>query len=219
MNPEHLGIGMTSQRVRDRLVDQLRAMGIGNETVLEAIRSIPRHLFVDEALSSRAYQNTALPIGYGQTISQPYIVARMTEAVIGAKPLRRVLEIGAGCGYQSAVISRFAERVFSVERIAALADKTRSRLKSLGIDNVRVTHGDGNEGWSRHSPYDAVIVAAAPIGVPEKLYQQIGENGCLVIPVGSAGEQQLLKITRTDHGFEQQLLDRVSFVPMLKGLD
>ena len=212
------GIGLTSQRARNRLVDQLRGMGIRNEVVLEVMRTTPRHLFVDEALASRAYENTALPIGFGQTISQPYIVAAMTEALFASGSLERVLEVGAGCGYQSAVLAQLSGRVFSIERIAALANKLRSRLHELRINNVRVRHGDGFLGWPEHAPFDAILVAAAPVGIPEPLLQQLALGGRLIIPVGRAGSQELRLVTRTASGFEDTVLERVSFVPLLDGV-
>ncbi|MGR8919964.1 MAG: protein-L-isoaspartate(D-aspartate) O-methyltransferase [Gammaproteobacteria bacterium] len=213
-----LGIGMTSQRARNRLVAQLRRMGITSEAVLEIIRTTPRHLFVDEALASRAYENTALPIGFGQTISQPYIVAAMTEALVQTGRVTRVLEIGAGCGYQSAVLAQLAERVFAVERIEALANKLRSRLHELRINNVRVRHGDGFLGWPENAPFDAILVAAAPVDVPPALLEQLAPGGRLIIPVGRAGAQELRLISRTAAGLEDEILERVSFVPLLDGL-
>lgn len=209
---------MTSQRARNRLVDQLRTMGIVDETVLEVMRTTPRHLFVDEALASRAYENTALPIGYGQTISQPYIVAAMTQALYTTGRLERVLEIGAGCGYQSAVLASVAERVFSIERIAALTNKLRRRLHELRISNVRVRHGDGYEGWVANAPFDGILVAAAPVGVPAQLLEQLGNGGRLIIPVGRSGFQELKMYTRTPAGIEEEVLERVSFVPLLDGV-
>lgn len=209
---------MTSQRARDRLAVQLREMGIRSARVLEVIRSTPRHLFVEEALASRAYENTALPIGLGQTISQPYVVALMTEAILADQPLDRVLEIGGGCGYHSAVLSQVAKRVFTVERIAALASNLRERFHALGIHNVRVRHGDGAAGWPRHAPYDAIVVTAAPMGIPTGLLEQLAPGGRLVIPVGERGRQQLLLVTRTATGFAEERLDWVSFVPMLDGV-
>jgi protein-L-isoaspartate(D-aspartate) O-methyltransferase len=212
------GIGMTSQRARDRLVAQMRAMGIRSERVLEAIRTTPRHLFVDEALASRAYENSALPIGHGQTISQPYVVALMTEALMAEAPLGRVLEIGGGCGYQTAILAQAAERVYSVERIAALAAKLRERMYRLHINNVSVRHADGHRGWPKYAPYDAIMVGAAPTGVPDALRGQLAVGGRMVIPVGAQGRQQLLLIVRKDGGYGEQLLDWVSFVPMLDGV-
>lgn len=193
-------------------------MGICCEQVLEVMRTTPRHLFVDEALASRAYENTALPIGFGQTISQPYIVAAMSEALYTTGRLDRVLEVGAGCGYQSAVLAPLAGRVFSIERIAALANKLRSRMHELRINNVRVRHGDGFLGWSEHAPYDAILVAAAPVGVPQPLLEQLAIGGRMVIPVGRAGSQELRLVTRSAAGFEEEILERVSFVPLLDGV-
>ena len=209
---------MTSQRARNRLVEQLRRMGIEHEAVLEVMRTTPRHLFVDEALASRAYENTALPIGYGQTISQPYIVAAMTAALYTTGVLARVLEVGAGCGYQSAVMAQLAGRVFSIERIGALANKLRTRLLDLRVANVRVRHGDGYQGWAAHAPFDAILVAAAPVAVPPALLDQLALGGRLIIPVGRAGHQYLSLYTRTAAGIEETLLDRVSFVPLLEGV-
>lgn len=217
MNVDLQGIGMTSRRARNRLLETLREMGIQSETVLEVISNIPRHIFVDEALASRAYENTALPIGHNQTISQPYIVARMTEALLEAGSLENVLEIGTGCGYQTAVLASLAEKVFSIERIDALLEKTRERMRLLKFYNVRIKHGDGNIGWPDRGPFDGIIVTAAPLGVPQKLLQQLSVGGRLVIPVGQSGKQQLLRITRTESDYEQELLDSVSFVPMLDG--
>ena len=218
MSVNHQGIGLTSQRARNRLAENLRSMGIRNEGVLELIRAIPRHLFVDEALASRAYKNNALPIGYGQTISQPYIVAAMTEILVETGAMRNVLEIGAGCGYQSAFLASFAERVFAIERLSALANKLRTRLYELKINNVRVRHGDGLKGWEKHAPFDAILVAAAAIGVPDALIEQLAIGGRLVIPVGRSGKQELLLITRTESGVEQRILEHVSFVPLLEGI-
>ena len=212
------GIGMTSQRTRDRLINRLIEMGIRSEVVLDTIKNVPRHAFVDEALASRAYENTALPIGYNQTISQPYIVARMTEALITGKIPDKVLEIGTGCGYQTAVLARIVKKVYSIERIEALLNKTRERLWKLKIHNVRLKHGDGNLGWKEHAPYDGIIVSAAPTGVPEKLLEQLAINGRLVIPVGQSGDQKLLLITRNEDGYQEEQLDMVSFVPMLEGV-
>lgn len=216
--PDQRGIGMTSQRARDRLVEQLREMGIHSEQVLDLIRTTPRHLFVDEALASRAYENTALPIGFGQTISQPYIVAAMTQALLDTGPTDRILEIGAGCGYQSVVLSRFAHTVFSIERIAALANRLRSRLHALKVHNVRVRHGDGRLGWPAHAPFDAIIVAAAPIEIPGELIDQLALQGRLIIPVGRPGRQELRLLARTPAGIEERVLEHVSFVPLVDGI-
>ena len=212
------GIGMTSQRARNRLVEQLRSMGINNEVVLEIMRTTPRHLFVDEALASRAYENTALPIGYGQTISQPYIVAAMTQALYATGTRDKVLEIGAGCGYQSAILAHLAERVFAIERIAALANRLRTRLHELRISNVRVRHGDGYRGWPANGPFDGILVAAAPVGVPEGLFDQLAPGGRLIIPIGRAGFQDLRLYTKNNGGIDEEILERVSFVPLLEGV-
>ena len=217
MRNERHGIGMTSQRTRDRLVQRLAEKGIKDSTVLYTLRELPRHLFVDEALASRAYEDTALPIGHGQTISQPYIVARMTEALLAAGSLSKVLEVGTGCGYQTAVLARLVERVYSVERIPALYRQAKLRLGELDIDNARVSLGDGNVGWDLHAPYDGILVTAAPIGVPDALLEQLAPRGRLVIPVGGNEGQRLLLITREEDGYCETLLDHVSFVPMLSG--
>ncbi len=219
MSAEHHGIGMTSQRTRDRLADTLIDMGIKSGAVLDAIRTTPRHIFVDEALATRAYENTALPIGFNQTISQPYIVAKMTEALIKDKKLEKVLEIGTGCGYQTVIMAQFTKRIYTVERINGLLIRARERFQKLGYTNVRTKHADGNIGWPTQAPFDAIIVAAAPIGVPDALLEQLAIDGRLVIPVGKSGDQKLLLITRTEEGFEEEVLDSVSFVPMLGGID
>jgi len=218
MKTDVRGIGMTSQRTRDRLIVKLRQMGIQSEQILNVIKNIPRHIFVDEALASRAYENTALPIGYNQTISQPYIVARMTEGLLGEGPLQNVLEVGTGCGYQTAILSQLVTQVCSVERINALLTKAREQIFSLKIRNVRFKHGDGNQGWRKYAPYDGIIVSAAPIGVPDALLQQLIPGGRLVIPVGRAGKQQLLQITNDGDDYRQEHLDLVSFVPMVEGV-
>jgi protein-L-isoaspartate(D-aspartate) O-methyltransferase len=215
---EFLGIGMTSRRTRERLVQRLMDKGISNPRVLEAIRSLPRHIFVDEALSSRAYEDTALPIGFGQTISQPYVVARMTEVVLEVSPAR-VLEIGSGCGYQSAVLATLVPQLFSIERISGLYEKARRNLQSLKLNNVRLRHGDGYQGWAAQAPFDAILVAAAPAQIPEALLQQLAEGGRLIIPVGGNGQQQLLSISRQGNEYRQEVLEMVSFVPMLSGAD
>lgn len=218
MKGNHLGIGMTSQRTRDRLITRLVEMGIKSKDVLDVIKNTPRHIFVDEALASRAYENTALPIGYNQTISQPYIVAKMTEALLVNGRPKSVLEVGTGCGYQTAILAQLADKVYSIERIDALLKKARATLTTLKLRNVRLKHGDGNRGWKEYAPFDGILVAAAPTGVPEKLLQQLAINGRLIIPVGRAGEQKLLLIKRTETGFDEQKLDMVSFVPMLEGV-
>jgi protein-L-isoaspartate(D-aspartate) O-methyltransferase len=214
----HAGIGMTSARTRDRLVQRLREQGIHDLRVLERIRNLPRHIFVDEALASRAYEDTALPIGWGQTISQPYIVARMTQALIAGGLPAKVLEVGAGCGYQTAVLAPFAEKIFSIERIEPLAARAKTHLKELDVRNVKLKHGDGMKGWPTQAPFDGIIVAAAPFAVPEALVQQLAIGGRLVVPVGPEGQQQLLRITRRDTGVKQEVLEKVAFVPLLSGV-
>ncbi|GBE10131.1 protein-L-isoaspartate O-methyltransferase [bacterium BMS3Bbin12] len=218
MNSSH-GIGMTSQRTRDRLVRRLRAKGIHDPKVLDAIARTPRHLFMDEALSSRAYEDTALPIGFGQTISQPYIVARMTEALIAERIPERVLEIGTGCGYQTAVLAGLVPKVYTVERIASLLEQARRRLRDLGVRNVRYRHGDGTEGWPEYAPYDGILVAAAPEEIPPALLEQLAVGGRLVIPAGPPGGQWLLEVVRTPEGYESRTLGAVSFVPMRGGAE
>lgn len=214
----HAGIGMTSARTRDRLVQRLREQGIADLRVLERFRVLPRHIFVDEALASRAYEDTALPIGFGQTISQPYIVARMTEALVQAGPLGKVLEIGTGCGYQTAVLAPFAELIYSVERVEPLLARARERLLELDVRNVRLRHGDGMKGWPTQAPYDGILAAAAPLALPDALVAQLAVGGRLVAPVGPEGEQQLWRLTRTDSGVRKEVLGPVSFVPLLGGL-
>lgn len=211
------GIGLTSQRARNRLVDQLRQMGVAAEEVLSLIANTPRHLFVDEALASRAYDNTALPIGFGQTISQPYMVAAMTEVLWNTGSVARVLEIGGGCGYQTAVLAQLAHRVFSIERIATLASRARERLAGLGLTNVEIQHGDGHAGWPENAPFDAILVAAAAMEVPGALLQQLAPGGRLVMPVGPPGEQVLTLCERKGGSFTEARLQRVSFVPLVEG--
>lgn len=212
------GIGMTSARTRDRLVQRLREQGINNAVVLDRIRNVPRHMFVDEALASRAYEDTALPIGYSQTISQPYIVARMTEALLEGGPLKKVLEVGTGCGYQTAVLAPLVGKIYSVERIEGLYKRAKARLKELEVGNVLLKHGDGIAGWKSQAPFDGIIVAAAPLAVPEALLKQLAKGGRLVVPVGAEGGQLLLRYVRRDQQVERQVLGSVSFVPLLSGL-
>lgn len=219
MVSSHQGIGMTSQRTRDRLVQRLREEGIGNQQVLDIIRNTPRHIFVDEALASRSYEDTALPIGYGQTISQPYVVARMTSIVLETGPLNRILEIGTGSGYQAAVLAPLAGEVYSVERIRPLLDQARRRLTELQIRNVRLKYSDGSWGWPEFAPYDAIIATAAPEQIPQSLLEQLAVGGRLVMPIGNRSGQDLILLTRTADGVEQQILDQVKFVPMLGGTE
>jgi protein-L-isoaspartate(D-aspartate) O-methyltransferase len=211
------GIGMTSQRTRERLIERLYEEGLSNPSVLEVIRRTPRHLFVDEALAHRAYEDTALPIGHNQTISQPYMVGRMTELLLAAGPLDKVLEIGTGSGYQTSVLAQLVERVFSVERIQALQERAKERLQELNLRNVVFRWGDGWEGWNALGPYNGIIVTAAAAEVPQSLLDQLAPGGRLVIPVGAGAEQQLLLIVRDEHGFTRHVLDDVRFVPLLNG--
>jgi len=211
------GIGMTSARTRDRLVERLKQNGIRSNAVLEQIRNVPRHLFVDEALASRAYEDTALPIGLGQTISQPWVVARMTEALLDGFTGESVLEIGTGCGYQTAVLAPLVKKVYTVERIRELYLKARQRLRELEIYNVQSRPGDGWEGWPKYAPYDAILVAAAAPEVPQRLLEQLAPGGRLIMPVGPAGRQDLIMVTRDNDHYEQVSLGAVSFVPLVKG--
>ena len=211
------GIGMTSARTRDRLVQRLKDHGIRANAVLERIRNVPRHLFVDEALASRAYEDTALPIGLGQTISQPWVVARMTEALLDGFEGEKVLEIGTGCGYQTAVLAPLVKKIFTVERIPELLRKAKQRLRELDIYNVQFRPGDGWEGWPKYAPYDGILVAAAAPELPEKLLEQLAPGGRLIMPIGPAGHQQLVMVTRRDDHYEQVSLGAVSFVPLVKG--
>jgi len=211
------GIGMTSQRTRDRMVARLRELKITNERVMDVMREIPRHLFLDEALAHRAYEDSALPIGYNQTLSQPYIVARMTEILVAGGPLNKVLEVGGGSGYQTAVLARFAQQVISIERVKPLQDRARERLRLLGVRNVQLRHGDGSFGLTQSAPYDGILCAAAPSHVPQELMDQLAVGGRLVLPVGDGDEQVLTLVTRTEAGFQAQSLERVRFVPMLGG--
>ena len=213
----HRGIGMTSQRTRERLIQRLYDEGLSNARVLEAIRRTPRHLFVDEALAHRAYEDTALPIGHNQTISQPYMVARMSELLLAAGPLDKVLEIGTGSGYQTAILAQVVERVFSVERIQVLQDRAKERMSALNLRNVVFRWGDGWEGWQALAPYNGIIVTAAAAEVPQALLDQLAPNGRLVIPVGAGAEQELLLIVREEQGFSRHVLDAVRFVPLLNG--
>ncbi|MDH3589805.1 MAG: protein-L-isoaspartate(D-aspartate) O-methyltransferase [Gammaproteobacteria bacterium] len=213
------GIGMTSARTRERLITRLRQQGIDDEAVLDRIRNVPRHLFVDEALASRAYEDTALPIGQGQTISQPFIVARMTQALLAAGPVQKVLEVGTGCGYQTAVLSPLVSQIYSVERIGSLLRKTRRLLRQLEIHNVHLRHGDGWKGWKAHAPYNGIIVTAAPREIPQPLLDQLADGGRLIIPVGPQGYQTLMAYTRRGSIVEPDDLGAVSFVPLLQGMN
>lgn len=211
----HRGIGMTSQRTRERLIKRLQDEGIKNNDVLASILKTPRHLFMDEALASRAYEDTALPIGFGQTISQPYIVARMTEAILSAGPVEKVLEIGTGSGYQCAILSHLVTHVYAMERIGALVDQARMRFQKLGLRNISLRRGNGYNGWKSSAPFDAIVVTAAPEEVPQELINQVRTGGKIVIPVGPKGEQTLYLLTKTQAGMDRVVLDYVSFVPLL----
>jgi protein-L-isoaspartate(D-aspartate) O-methyltransferase len=213
---KNAGIGMTSLRTRDRMLTRLREQGIQDEVVLSVMGEIPRHIFVDEALSIRAYEDVSLPIGYGQTISQPYTVARMTEVLRAAGPLKKVLEIGTGCGYQTAVLSRVATEVYSLERIRPLVMKARINLRTLKCTNVKLDHADGSIGLESYAPFDAIIVTAAASHVPEELLSQLAIGGRLVIPVGTSA-QVLYLIERTANEYKQTKLETVKFVPLLGG--
>ena len=211
------GIGMTSQRTRDRLIARLREKGIRNESVLDVIRRTPRHLFVDEALSSRAYEDTALPIGFNQTISQPYIVARMTEVLLANGVPGKVLEVGTGSGYQAAVLAQLVPRVYTVERIAALVPIARQRFRSLALHNLNLKQSDGSWGWPQQAPFDAILVTAAPPEIPAPLLEQLADGGRLVIPVGGSAGQTLAVVTRAGNVYERENLEPVSFVPLVGG--
>lgn len=212
------GIGMTSARTRQRLVDRLRSMGILDANVLEAIRVVPRHLFVDEALASRAYEDIALPIGFGQTMSQPYVVALMTQALMSDRALTKVLEIGTGCGYQTAVLARLVDTVYTIERVAGLFRQTRDRLFDLKVRNVQYQHGDGLSGWPEQSPFDGILVAAAPPDIPQTLLNQLALGGRLVLPIGARNLQKLVVVERAVDGFERRELESVNFVPLVSGV-
>lgn len=210
------GSGMTSQRTRDRMIARLRELGVADEVVLEAMRAVPRHLFVDEALASRAYEDSALPIGFEQTISQPLTVARMLEAVRNGRELGRVLEVGTGCGYGAALLARIAREAYSVERIAPLLEKARANLRPLRLRNLRLAHGDGHQGLPEVAPFDAIVVAAAAPQVPKALQDQLAPGGRMVIPVGTEN-QELRLIERTPSGFRETRLDAARFVPLRAG--
>jgi len=217
------GIGMTSQRTRERLVGRLLEQGIKHWGVLDVVRSTPRHIFLDEALSHRAYEDVSLPIGYNQTISQPYIVAKMTEAVLNNHPgldqgkLNNVLEIGTGCGYQTAIIAPLARKVYSVERIKPLLEKARKNIRLLGLNNVQFKHDDGSLGWKEKGPFDAIIAAAAPQRVPDELLAQLADGGRLIIPIGGEDVQELRLITRQGDEYHTDVVAAVRFVPLFIG--
>ncbi|HYG54210.1 MAG TPA: protein-L-isoaspartate(D-aspartate) O-methyltransferase [Burkholderiales bacterium] len=211
------GVGMTSQRTRTRMVERLREKGIRDERVLAAMADVPRHLFVDEALASRAYEDTALPIGFGQTISQPYVVARMIEALLNGKNPNKVLEVGTGCGYQAAVLSRVFPEVYSIERIKGLLERARRNLLGLKITNLRLAHGDGYAGLEKAAPFQAIVVAAAAPAVPEALLRQLAPGGRMILPLRAGAAQRLVLVERSGRGFIESELDTVRFVPMEMG--
>ena len=214
----HDGIGMTSQRTRLRMVERLRESGIRDEVVLAAMSEVPRHLFIDEALATRAYDDCSLPLGFGQTISSPYIVARMTELARGGRELGKVLEIGTGCGYQTAVMARIAKEVYSIERLAPLLARARRTLREARVTNARLRHGDGLRGIPELAPFDSIIMAAAATHVPEVLREQLTAGGRMVLPMASKSGQQLCVIERTTQGYTEKRMDEVKFVPLLPGV-
>jgi protein-L-isoaspartate(D-aspartate) O-methyltransferase len=218
LHSENRGIGMTSQGTRDRLVQTLRQEGIKDERVLKAITQVPRHKFVDEALSSRAYENTALPIGQSQTISQPWIVARMTEAILDGGEQEKVLEVGTGSGYQAAVLSHLVPTVFTVERIEELLKLARRRFHNLRLNNIYVRYADGHSGWPSQAPFDGIMVTAVAKSIPQELLQQLRIGGLLVLPVERNRQQRLITVRRTEHGYDETDLGAVVFVPLLSGL-
>ena len=208
---------MTSQRTRSRLVERLREQGIESERILKVIRETPRHAFVDEALAHRAYEDTALPIGFNQTISQPYVVARMTEALLADGPLENVLEVGTGSGYQTAILASLADRVFTVERVAGLAVRARERLNAVGYRNISFKHADGGIGWPERGPFDAIMVTASPQMVPDELIEQLAVGGRMLVPVGEPRQQNLVMVRKGEDGIGQTVLEPVRFVPLLGG--
>jgi protein-L-isoaspartate(D-aspartate) O-methyltransferase len=210
---------MTSRRTRERMVERLRTLGIRDEAVLAAMNEIPRHIFVDEALASRAYEDIALPLGFGQTISSPYTVARMTELARAGGTLNKVLEIGTGCGYQTAVLARLATEVHSIERLAQLISKARRHLRDVRAINTRLRYGDGTLGMPQAAPFDAIVIAAAATQVPEQLLAQLGIGGRMVLPMGNGEEQRLCVIERTAEGYNERRMDAVKFVPLRTGTE
>ncbi len=212
------GVGMTSQRTRARMVERLREEGIADPRVLAAMEAVPRHVFVEEALAHRAYEDNALPIGFGQTISQPYIVARMIQELMRGRELGRVLEVGTGCGYQAAVLARLSAEVYSIERIRELLERARSNLRELRLSNLRLAYGDGNEGLEKAAPFDSIVVAAAAPAVPQALLRQLAPGGRMILPIRQAGDsQRLALIEREGRGFIETPLDLVRFVPLEAG--
>jgi len=217
MTARHSGIGMTSQRTRMRMVERLRSQGIRDEVVLAVMGEVPRHLFVDEALASRAYEDISLPLGFGQTISSPYTVARMTELARAGSAPNKVLEIGTGCGYQTAVLSRLAKEVYSIERLAPLLARARRNLREVRVTNARLRHGDGMLGIPEAAPFDVIVIAAAATHVPDTLREQLGMGGRMILPMSGKNEQRLCIIERTPQGYTEKKMDQVKFVPLLPG--
>ena len=211
------GIGMTSQRTRERLIQRLMDQGITRFEVLEAIRSVPRHLFVDEALAHRSYEDTALPIGYGQTLSQPYVVARMSELALAQGRPKKVLELGSGSGYQTAILASLVDEICAIERIKPLLERARKQLRALRVRNVRLRHGDGLDGWASEAPFDLILGAAAPEQLPTQLLEQLATGGRLILPVGGE-RQQLMMVTATTEGYVEEVIEEVNFVPMVRGV-
>ena len=211
------GIGMTSQRTRERLIQRLMDQGITRFEVLEAIRSVPRHLFVDEALAHRSYEDTALPIGYGQTLSQPYVVARMSELALAQGRPKKVLELGSGSGYQTAILASLVDEICAIERIKPLLERARKQLRALRVRNVRLRHGDGLDGWASEAPFDLILGAAAPEQLPTQLLEQLAPGGRLILPVGGE-RQQLMMVTATPEGYVEEVIEAVNFVPMVRGV-
>ena len=208
---------MTSQRTRERLIQRLMDQGITRFEVLEAIRSVPRHLFVDEALAHRSYEDTALPIGYGQTLSQPYVVAKMSELALAQGRPRKVLELGSGSGYQTAILASLVDEICAIERIKPLLERARKQLRALRVRNVRLRHGDGLDGWASEAPFDLILGAAAPERLPTQLLEQLAPGGRLILPVGGE-QQQLMMVTATPEGYVEEVIEEVNFVPMVRGV-
>ncbi len=211
------GIGMTSQRTRERLIQRLMDQGITRFEVLEAMRSVPRHLFVDEALAHRSYEDTALPIGYGQTLSQPYVVAKMSELALEQGRPKKVLELGSGSGYQTAILASLVDEICAIERIKPLLERARKQLRALRVRNVRLRHGDGLDGWASEAPFDLILGAAAPEHLPTQLLEQLAPGGRLILPVGGE-HQQLMMVTATPEGYVEEVIEAVNFVPMVRGV-
>ena len=211
------GIGMTSRRTRERLIQRLMDQGITRFEVLEAIRTVPRHLFVDEALAHRSYEDTALPIGYGQTLSQPYVVAKMSELALAQGRPRKVLELGSGSGYQTAILASLVDEICAIERIKPLLERARKQLRALRVRNVRLRHGDGLDGWASEAPFDLILGAAAPERLPTQLLEQLAPGGSLILPVGGE-QQQLMMVTATPEGYVEEVIEEVNFVPMVRGV-